>query len=120
MEKVTNEEMEELAGVLKNPKDKRGEGQVQANYDRVFRKVQIAIEEHGLVKPVLFDCDGIDRKSLVYFNTNQEVSVLCGPACISRADLVGHCNYIIIAHFWSSNCMQDTAKQALRHNRKLR
>ena len=69
------EEMEQLSVVLKKPKDKRGEGQILANYDRVFRMVDSKAEEYRIEKPPLLgNAEGVDRKALVYFNTNQEVN----------------------------------------------
>ena len=73
--KVTKDEMEELAGVLKKAGDKR-EGQILANYDRVFKTISAAIKEHDLQRPILFQSNEIDRTSAIYFNTNQEASII--------------------------------------------
>ena len=73
--KVTQDEMEELAGVLKKAGDKR-EGQILANYDRVYKTISAAITEYDLQKPVLFQSVEIDRTSAIYFNTNQEVRII--------------------------------------------
>ena len=43
------------------------------NYDRVFMAVNTAIQEYGLERPALFQSEGIDRRSMTYFNTNNEV-----------------------------------------------
>ena len=74
LHKASELELEPLVGVMRNPKDKRGEGQVLVNYDRVYVAVKAAIDKYSLPKPALFQSDGIDRRSSVYFSTNQEVS----------------------------------------------
>ena len=70
---VTKEEMGDISHVLKIPGDKR-EGQVIASFDRVYRAIKGAIEEHGFRAPAAFSSDHIDRRSITYFNTNMEVS----------------------------------------------
>ena len=71
--KVTNREMEVLDSVLKKPGDKR-EGQLLANYDRVYMYIKDLAMEHNIPLPPLFETDDIDRESLIYFNSNKEVS----------------------------------------------
>ena len=77
----TPEEMERVDPVLRVPGDKR-EGQLIVNFDRVFMAVENAIEEYGLERPDLFKADGIDRRSMTYFNTNNEVGLVKIKACI--------------------------------------
>jgi hypothetical protein len=69
--KVTYEEMEELEGFLRKPGDRR-EGQLLANYDRVYKEIKIGIEEFALPLPRLFQMDYIDRTSATFFNTSTE------------------------------------------------
>ena len=71
--KVTNNEMEVLAPVLKKPGDKR-EGQLLANYDRVYMHIRDMAIEHNITLPPLFEADDIDRTCMIYFNTDEEVS----------------------------------------------
>ena len=71
--KVTNAEMEELDSVLKKPGDKR-EGQVLANFDRVYMYMKDMAITNNIPLPDLFKKDDIDRTCMIYFNTNQEVS----------------------------------------------
>ena len=70
--RITPAEHAEIADVLRDPKSKR-EAQVIYQYDNVFKCCQGAIKKYELEAPPLFDCDSIDRTSLVYFN-NREVS----------------------------------------------
>ena len=70
--KVTNAEMEVLDSVLKRPGDKR-EGQLLANYDRVYMFMKDVAITHNIPLPPLFEKDDIDRTCMIYFNTNQEV-----------------------------------------------
>lgn len=74
LKKVTEAEMEELelAGHLKTPGDKR-EGQVPAVYSRLYKVVKRAIETWGLRKPLLFESEGIDNRSVVALYRNMEV-----------------------------------------------
>ena len=64
--------MEALDSVLKTPGDKR-EGQVIANYDRVYMHVREKALEHNIPLPILLEKDDIDRAALIHFNTDQEV-----------------------------------------------
>ena len=73
--KVSNPEMEALDSVLKTPGDKR-EGQVLANYDRVYQHIRDKAMEYDIPLPPLFEKDSIDRTALTYFNTNKEVGHL--------------------------------------------
>ena len=70
---ATPAEMEDLAGDLKKPGDKRG-GQTLAMYGRLFECMKNAIEKYGLRKAILFESEGIDRRSLIAFNTDTEVT----------------------------------------------
>ena len=72
--RVTETEMETLAGHLKKPRDKR-EGQILAIFDRLFKLLEEGITTHGLRRPLLFEGEGIDRRCLTAFNTNIEVRV---------------------------------------------
>ena len=69
-------EMEDLAGDLKRPGDKRG-GQTLAMYGRLYGYMKDAIEKYGLRKAILFESEGIDRRSLIAFNTDTEVKEPC-------------------------------------------
>ena len=74
LKKVTTAEMEELelAGHLRRPGDKR-EGHVSAVYSRLYKVIQRAIEKWGLRKPLLFEAEGIDNRSVVALYRNMEV-----------------------------------------------
>ena len=75
--KVTNQEMEALDTVLKTPGDKR-EGQVIANFDRMYQHIKDKAQELNIPLPLLFESDSINRTALIYFNTDKEVSAsLC-------------------------------------------
>ena len=70
--RVTDDEMTDFDGLLKTPGDRR-EGQLVANYDRVYKTLEAAIEAHSLPKPIMFQSETINRTSLLYFNTDEEV-----------------------------------------------
>ena len=70
--KVTELEMETYESILKKPGDKR-EGQLIANYDRVFSILKERALKYEFPLPLLFQQDTIPRTSLTYFNTNREV-----------------------------------------------
>ena len=58
--------------VLKNHGDKK-EGQRVKSYDMMFVQLKEAIKRFSLPLPLLFECDGIDRTSMTYFNTCEKV-----------------------------------------------
>ena len=70
--KVTELEMETYEAILKKPGDKR-EGQLLANFDRVYTILKEGALKYGFPLPLLFQHDNIPRTSLTYFNTNREV-----------------------------------------------
>ena len=75
-DKITDEQLETYEGILKVDGDPR-EGQVLLNFDRVFRVLKEAIEEHNFEEPLLFENSApIDRSSLTFFN-NREVCTVC-------------------------------------------
>ena len=63
----------------------RHKAQAIHQYDNVFRVCQAAIKKHNLKTPPLFECDDIDRTSIIYFN-KPEVNLLC--VCVSLAQCV--------------------------------
>ena len=72
---VTKAEMENISHTLKIPGDKR-EGQVIASYDRVYSALKEANQLYGFRVPAVFEEEHIDRRSSVYFNSNNEVRVV--------------------------------------------
>ena len=58
--------------VLKKHGDKK-EGQRVKSYDMMFVQLKEAIKRFSLPLPLLFECDGIDRTSMTYFNTREKV-----------------------------------------------
>ena len=72
LSKVTDDEMVDLDCVLKRSGDRR-EGQILANYDRVFKILNCVCDDLELVKPPLMMKNCVDRRSLIYFNTGEEV-----------------------------------------------
>ena len=71
--KVTDQEMENFSEELKIPGERR-EGQLLANYDRLFIILREKIVQYDLDVPILFkNNDAINRLALTYFNTNREV-----------------------------------------------
>ena len=70
--RVTEVEMEDLAGHLKKAQDKR-EGQILAIFDRLFMFLKEEIAMYNLREPLVFLSEGIDRRCLTAFNSNEEV-----------------------------------------------
>jgi hypothetical protein len=86
--KVTELEMETYESILKKPGDKR-EGQLLANYDRVFKMLKDCALKYEIPLPLLFQQDTIPRTSLTYFNTNREVgsfTFIQGKICTSLCE----------------------------------
>ena len=82
--RVTDAEMADFEGLLKIPRDRR-EGQLVANYDRVYETVESAIDTYALPKPIMFHSETINRTALLYFNTDEKVKrehVYCGRVCV--------------------------------------
>ena len=70
--KASDEEIEGIRDVVKTDHIRR-QGQVIVTYDRVYKALDKAFDYFNLHKPILFQSETIDRASLIYFNTNQEV-----------------------------------------------
>ena len=96
LKKASDDEIEEIRDVLKKPHIRR-QGQVIVTYDRVYRALDKAFDDHSDQKPILFQSETIDRTSLIYFNTDQEVgiNVKCEGLVLTNA---GFFNYILNTH----------------------
>ena len=73
--RVSRDELDGLAGVLKQPRDRR-EGQVLIGYDRLFSALKEAVIRFDLNMPPLLRSENIDRMSLIYFNIDRTVRKL--------------------------------------------
>ena len=68
----------ELAGVTATPNEKR-ESQIIYQYDNLYKTFKEAQKRYNLDPVPLFSYDGIDRRSLVYFNHSEEVTTSFYP-----------------------------------------
>ena len=89
LKKASDDEIEEIRDVLKKPHIRR-QGQVIVTYDRVYRALDKAFDDHSDQKPILFQSETIDRTSLIYFNTDQEVGLMLNVSdlCLQMLDFL--------------------------------